>query len=247
MKEFLIKAAKLYGAFGVVVLAFFVQQAIVFFYAIENIIPSGLAKTVNLKNGLLTLDGTRTMPIWELPIAGKGMLLGCLAGSLILLLVGYFAAGRSLVDFHFSRFSWRIVLPWVLAYFALGGILTIMEHFFPVFRSEGMNAMLQASMTNPVLALLGIGVAVPFFEELIFRGWLFKRFEHVFSPMVAVVLTSLLFTAVHVQYNAFILGSLFLLALLLGMLRLRSGSIWPGIIIHCFNNTVATLIAFNQI
>jgi membrane protease YdiL (CAAX protease family) len=247
MKAFLIKAAKLYGAFGIAVVAFFVQQALVIFFALENMVPSGLAKTVRMKHGVLTLDGTRTMPIWELPIAGKGMLWGCVAGSVILLLAGYFTAGRTLKDFHFEPFSWRKVLPFVLAYIILGTIVTVLETHFPAFRSEGMTTMLQANIKNPLLTLLAIGLAVPFFEELIFRGWLYKKLELTFTSTISLIVTSLVFTLIHAQYNAYILTTLFALSMILGLMRQKSGSIWPGVIIHCLNNTVATLIAFNQI
>jgi membrane protease YdiL (CAAX protease family) len=109
-----------------------------------------------------------------------------------------------------------------------------------------MTTMIQANRNSPLLAILGIGLAVPFFEELIFRGWLYKRLELVFTPTIAVLATSLVFTLIHVQYNAYILSALFVLALILGMMRQRSGSIWPGVLLHCLNNTIATLIAFSS-
>lgn len=246
MKELLTKAAKLYGAFGVAVVAFFVQQAFIFYFAIENIVPSGLAQSVRLKHGVLTLDGTRTMPLWELPIAGAGMVWGCIAGTAIILLAGFFTAGRSLKDFHFRGFTWRSVLPLMLAYAALGAIITVLESYYPAFKSASMTTMIQANRNSPLLAILGIGLAVPFFEELIFRGWLYKSLELTITPAVAVLVTSLLFTLTHVQYNAYILSALFVLALILGMMRHRSGSIWPGVLIHCLNNTIATLIAFSS-
>ena len=246
MKTLLVKAAKVYGALGVAAAAFFIQQALVLYFALENIIPSGLAKTVRLKHGKLILDGTRSVSLWELPIAGIGMFWGSLAGSAIIILVGYFTAGRTLSDLHFRSFSWRVMFPWVLAYTALAIITTVLENYFPAFKSESMTTMIQASRNDPVLAIVGIGLAVPFFEEIVFRGWLFKRMELTFGPIAAVLSTSVLFTLIHIQYNGAILSVLFLVALILGMMRSRTGSIWPSIIIHCLNNTIATLMAFSQ-
>ena len=247
MKNVIKKIVGVYGALGLALVAILIQQVATFYFAIRNIIPSGLAKhSVNMRGGKITLDGERTISLFELPVAGAGMLWGSLLGSMILLVGGYFTNGRSLSGFHFKTFSWRAMAPWVVAYLFFGGAMTALEHFFPVFRSEGMTTMIQASATSPILAIIGIGIAVPFFEELVFRGWLFNRFEMSFSPVVAVIATSVLFTAMHVQYNLYILSALLVLALILGMMRHKTGSIWPSIIIHCLNNTIATLVAFNQ-
>jgi len=247
MKTFFKKIVGVYGALGLALLAFLVQQVTTVYFAIRNIIPSGLAKhSASLHRGKITLDGERTITLFELPVAGAGMLWGSLLGSVVLLIGGYFTNGRSLSGFHFRPFSWRAMAPWVVAYLLFGGAMTTLEHFLPVFRSEGMTTMIQASAKSPVLAIIGIGIAVPFFEELVFRGWLFNRFEMLFSPVVSLIATSVLFTALHVQYNLYILSALLVLAFILGMMRHKTGSIWPGIIVHCVNNTIATLIAFNQ-
>ena len=82
---------------------------------------------------------------------------------------------------------------------------------------------------------------VGFSEELMFRGALLQAFRRTVSIWPAVLLTSLLFGAVH-SLNVFMTGDLrsalfqSTAALLSGIffiaLRLRTGSLWPCIIVH---------------
>jgi len=237
--------ASLLLALIVTAFAILVQQVLSLVLSVMNLVPT-MATSVELKHGKILLDGTRSMSLFELPIAGTGLLWGCLAGITIIFIGAYFMARRSLDDLNFKTFSLRLMAPWVVAYVAFGFLGFWLESNYPMFRSDSMTSMIQASKNNPILALLGIGVAAPFFEELVFRGWLFKRMQLIFGAMAAIIATSLLFTIIHLQYNAYILCALFVLALILGMMRHKTGSIWPSIIIHCLNNTIATLVAFNQ-
>jgi uncharacterized protein len=78
-------------------------------------------------------------------------------------------------------------------------------------------------------------------EELIFRGVLLQAFRRAVSIWPAVWLTTLAFGAIHVL-NVFMTGDLrgaliqsaaaALSGLLFIALRLRTGSLWPGIVVH---------------
>jgi membrane protease YdiL (CAAX protease family) len=78
-------------------------------------------------------------------------------------------------------------------------------------------------------------------EELMFRGVLLQAFRRTVSIWPAVWLTTLAFGAIHVL-NVFMTGELraaliqasaaALSGLLFIALRLRSGSLWPGIVVH---------------
>ena len=58
----------------------------------------------------------------------------------------------------------------------------------------------------------------------------------------AVVLSSLVWTAMHAQYyDAFLFSEVLSIGLLLGYMRYRSNSTWLTIIMHAINNFAATL------
>lgn len=82
---------------------------------------------------------------------------------------------------------------------------------------------------------------VGFSEELMLRGAVLQAFRHTVSIWPAVLLTSVVFGAMH-SLNVFVTGDLkaaliqssaaFLSGILFIALRLRTGSLWPPIIVH---------------
>jgi hypothetical protein len=55
----------------------------------------------------------------------------------------------------------------------------------------------------------------------------------------AVVITSALWTAIHFQYDLYVMGNIFLLGLLIGAARLKTGSIGVPYAMHAVNNLMA--------
>jgi membrane protease YdiL (CAAX protease family) len=86
--------------------------------------------------------------------------------------------------------------------------------------------------------LIAVVITAPLFEELIFRGFIFKGLEN--SPLgviATIIITSTLFTLIHsAQYDLTILAILFPLAVILGLARYRSAGIYLPIYLHFINN-----------
>jgi membrane protease YdiL (CAAX protease family) len=57
----------------------------------------------------------------------------------------------------------------------------------------------------------------------------------------AVGLTSLVWALIHVQYDAYGIATIFVTGLLLGYVRLKTGSLYATIFLHGLMNLVATL------
>jgi len=76
------------------------------------------------------------------------------------------------------------------------------------------------------------------FEEIMFRGCWQNLFSRWFKmPILAVIIMSALFSAVHGSYLGFL--SRFALGFVLGWMYYRTGNIWLNIIAHFFNNALA--------
>ena len=90
-----------------------------------------------------------------------------------------------------------------------------------------------------IINLIVIAVAPAIGEELMFRGALQRTLHEKFSPFGAIVITSILFSALHFQFYGFI--PRFLLSVFLGMLYYLSGSIKLNMIVHFTNNALAVL------
>ena len=100
-----------------------------------------------------------------------------------------------------------------------------------------------ASTSLPLLVLAIVCVA-PLFEESFFRGFLFTGWsESKLGANGTIVLTALLFTVVHLQYDIYDLGQIFVLGILLGIARHRSGSLVVPVVMHAFWNALAIIQA----
>jgi hypothetical protein len=102
--------------------------------------------------------------------------------------------------------------------------------------------MLEAYRTSvwPILLWVAVVICAPWGEELFFRGFLFKGWLH--SPLGGwgtIFLTSLIWAAIHLQYDLYGVATIFVGGLLLGYARLRSGSLYPSILMHTLMNVLA--------
>jgi len=129
----------------------------------------------------------------------------------------------------------------------LGGLLTeLLAHGHAVTQDiQQLGTRTALPLRVPlVLVVASLG---PLVEELLFRGVLLSALLQRWRVGWAVASSSLLFALAHLpglQYQWFALPDLALLALALAWLRLRSGSIWPGIVAHGVNNLLAVVAWF---
>lgn len=108
---------------------------------------------------------------------------------------------------------------------------------------EFMESAYRSVIFKPLL-WFAVVVGAPLFEEFFFRGFVLAGFRYSrLGSIGAVVLTSLAWTALHTQYDLFDLSNLFLMGLLLGYARIRTGSLFIPIGMHALNNVWATLEA----
>ncbi len=90
------------------------------------------------------------------------------------------------------------------------------------------------ALPTALLALLALGAVVPLAEELLFRGLLFGALESRVSPPMTVGITAMIFGIYHGQPGP--VAACTVMGLILGWIRLRTGSIWPTVTIHAANN-----------
>jgi membrane protease YdiL (CAAX protease family) len=84
-------------------------------------------------------------------------------------------------------------------------------------------------------------LAAPLVEELTFRGVGFALLSR-FSTALALIGTSVAFAAAHGLVNGF--PGLFLFGVAVALLRLRTGSLYPGMLLHASFNALALTVAF---
>jgi membrane protease YdiL (CAAX protease family) len=97
-----------------------------------------------------------------------------------------------------------------------------------------------------VIPMLLVGIAAaPLSEEIAFRGYAMSLLRRRFSPTAALIITSVLFAAVHLTQglSAPKLLVYFLAGLSFGFIALRTGSLLPAMVVHSFADlTFFTLV-----
>ncbi|VIO75623.1 hypothetical protein CI1B_60020 [Bradyrhizobium ivorense] len=107
-----------------------------------------------------------------------------------------------------------------------------------------MGDVLKSAQADGALWLLVIAFAgaAPVWEELFARGWLYRGWsESRLGPYGAILLSALVWTLMHLQYDWFFLCEVLSIGLLFGYLRYRTGSTWLTIVLHGLNNLAATI------
>jgi membrane protease YdiL (CAAX protease family) len=139
-----------------------------------------------------------------------------------------------------------VPLKVLLRWFALLAALIILADIFTILIGRPIVPDFMAEVyatANPVWLLwIALLVGAPLFEEIFFRGFLFRGFASSFLGTAGTVLvTSGLWALMHVQYDAFGITLVFALGLLLGVARARTGSLVVPLVMHSAANLVATL------
>ena len=141
--------------------------------------------------------------------------------------------------------SWKELLIGVVALAVLVAAWDLLSRALGREIQPGfMGDVLKSAQADGALWLLFIAfcVAAPMSEEFFARGFLYRGWSESFlRPAGAIVLSSLAWTALHLQYDWFFFGEVFSIGLLLGYLRYRSNSTWLTVVVHGVNNLAATL------
>ena len=107
--------------------------------------------------------------------------------------------------------------------------------------------VLRSARSDGALWVLVIAfcVAAPISEEFFARGFLYRGWSETFLRVPgAIVLSSAVWTSLHLQYDWFFFGEVFSIGLLLGYLRYRYQSTWLTVIVHGLNNLAAVVQTF---
>jgi membrane protease YdiL (CAAX protease family) len=136
-------------------------------------------------------------------------------------------AGRQVL--HWLIITAVVVAQSDLALYLVKGEL-LPPHWVEVYRS----------VQSPLLFWVALVVATPIFEELLFRGFIFAGIRA--SPLGAVgavLITALAWTIVHHEPDPFEFALIFITGVMLGIARMRTGSVWVTIAMHMLHNLIS--------
>ena len=124
----------------------------------------------------------------------------------------------------------------------------IVQIFFPApdYIINMDNLLKPESPLALFLLFVAVSLLAPIGEELLFRGFFQQFLESYWKDITkAVLFTSLFFAIIHM--NPFWFIQIYILGVLLGYLAWKTNSIFPSLILHSLNNTVAIIISYGNL
>ena len=137
-----------------------------------------------------------------------------------------------------SAVGWVVVA--FVSYLALAAIYTVIVD--PP--AEDLPQQLGADESVLLAVVTGIFVVLvaPVVEELFFRGFLYQALRNSWGTVLGVIGSGAIFGGIHFEPDKFV--PLFVLGVALAMLFQKTRSVWPCIMLHAINNTLAYAVSF---
>jgi len=133
----------------------------------------------------------------------------------------------------------------VILHLPVGYLSALVERRYPTPPRQLELELAMLTPSTPAMAIgmfLSIALLVAFVEEIYFRGALFTALGRSNPAFVGLWTTSLAFAIMHPKPRDW--AALFVVALVLGELRRRAASVWPGIVLHAAFNATTLLVVF---
>ena len=101
--------------------------------------------------------------------------------------------------------------------------------------------VLNLAFENIFITIILVSMIVPICEEVFFRGFLINGLERKFNLKISLLISSGIFSIFHIHIGS--LFPTFILGICLGLLYIKSKSIYPSIFIHSIHNFLAVIIS----
>ncbi len=159
------------------------------------------------------------------------------------LLLAMLRQGPSLRDYFGLRWpGGRSFLGWSLGL----GVLIVASDSLTVALGRPIVPEVMADIyrNTPFMPLIWVTlvIAAPLAEEFLFRGFLFQGWSRSrLGGSGTVLLTAALWAIIHLQYDAYGIATIFVGGILIGLARLKTGSMLLCLAMHATMNLVATV------
>lgn len=137
------------------------------------------------------------------------------------------------------------ICGFVIAIMAAGILTFILQKVLPgVDWAQKQNVGFDkiSSKSDMLMAFVALVVLAPIFEELVFRGWLYRKLKKIAPVGVSILLVSLLFAAMHGQWNVGV--TVFALSVVTCLIQEFTGTVYGGIFLHMLKNAIAFYALF---
>ncbi len=143
--------------------------------------------------------------------------------------------------------AYSVPVGCTLSILALGASYVIRLIYSLILMAFGVRAQPQQVLSyldtrgaGFLLTFVAAAVVAPIAEEIFFRGFMYGGLRRRIGVIGAMLISTLLFTALHFSVDLFI--PIFTLGLFLAWLYEYTGSLYPGIFLHAANNALSLLV-----
>ncbi len=159
----------------------------------------------------------------------------------------------------FIKPQWRDIgyaaMAYGLYFLTYMGVLLIASNAIPALNVDQEQQIGFEQIRNNselLLAFISLVVLPPLWEETVFRGFLFSSLRAKFRLRYAIIITSIMFGIVHLQFGS---GApllwvaaidTFILSCFLCLLREKTGAIYASMLLHALKNSIAFYFLFLQ-
>ena len=169
------------------------------------------------------------------------------AGILTVLVAAYFSKLRNWIataQFYFNRIKIIKILKWTVLIFIVTFLFNIFYnlvlHFFGVvIPPDRIQEIMPETFTTGLIlwTLLISSIIVPITEEIVFRGILYRAFRQKWSVGLSIIISSVIFGLVHMDFYRFI--PLVVIGAAAAYSLEKTKSIYTPILFHAVNNAVS--------
>ena len=169
----------------------------------------------------------------------------------VLLILWFASLRKSITVKQYLHLYWpRIgsILKWLgIMFLVMIGMQVVMVSLgveTPSFMTD-----VYSSTEHKWVLWVAVIIGAPFFEEFLFRGFLFEGLRHSFSKItnsaigttLTVLITSGIWAVIHMQYGWIEILSIFAIGIAFALARLKTGSLYVPIAMHMMMNFFASL------
>lgn len=128
----------------------------------------------------------------------------------------------------------------IMLSFIIFGILSVANiNYSSTYYEIITNAL--SSKTSLLSSIFLVFIAIPFFEEILFRGLILRQIKKSFPLVISVITQALLYALFYYKdlwgINAFLIG------MVAAIICFRGNSLWNGILFHIFFNITYSIIS----
>ncbi|WP_096271163.1 CPBP family intramembrane glutamic endopeptidase [Paucisalibacillus globulus] len=178
-----------------------------------------------------------------------GTLMGLTIAIVLILGVYFIALGPKKLSWSevgirtFAMKDWKTIILFSIGLLIGAVVIVVLTSFIGNSWENSKTEAMQKNVTflTVFIAFISAAVISPIYEEIFYRGFLYRWFRTRVGFIGALLLSSSIFTIIHIPtYNVmpvnFFSGIIFALA------YERTNSIWPSVIIHGLTNGVMVLL-----